>query len=255
MRTNLLLLAGRGKRFAEAGYELPKPLIDVDGLPMVVRAAYSLPKADKLIFVVSGDYVENNEIDKVLKTHFPKSEIIVQTSELKGQADSVLQAEKFIEPDSILTVASCDAGPIYDKEKFESELLSTENDALVWSFKHYPPMQTQPTSYGWIVADENSFVRKIQYKIPISEKPLEDPAVVGWFTYKKAKVCFDAIKEMIEKNIKSSSEFSLDECTNILVQNKTRVKTFEIETFLSWGTPTELRTYQYWQGYFNKKKS
>jgi NDP-sugar pyrophosphorylase family protein len=64
MRTNLLLLAGRGKRFADAGYKLPKPLIEVDGLPLVVSAARSLPPADKLIFVVSGDYISNHEIEQ-----------------------------------------------------------------------------------------------------------------------------------------------------------------------------------------------
>lgn len=253
MRTNLLLLAGRGKRFADAGYDLPKPLIKVDGLPMVVRAASSLPPADKLIFVVSGDYVKNHEIDKMLRTHFPEAEIVIQDSELRGQADSALQAEKYIDPDSILTVASCDAGLVYEKSKLESEMTAGDSDVLIWSFRHYPPMQTQPTSYGWIDTDENGFVNKIQYKLPISENPLNDHAVVGWFTYKKASKCFENIREMIAGNLKTGPEFSLDECTNVMIKNNLKVKVFEIETFLSWGTPIELKTYLYWQEYFDKK--
>lgn len=253
MRTNLLLLAGRGKRFADAGYTLPKPLIEVDGLPMVVRAAGSLPKADKLIFVVSGDYVSNHEIDKMLKTHFPEAEVVIQTSELQGQAHSALQAEKFIDPDSILTIASCDAGLVYNMDKLEKEMASNDSAVLIWSFRHYPPMQTQPTAYGWIVTDENNFAQKVQYKVPLSDNPMEDHAVVAWFTYKKARTCFENVKEMIEKNLKSGVEFTLDECTNVLIKNNVRVKVFEIDTFLSWGTPIELKTYQYWQSYFEKK--
>lgn len=255
MRTNLLLLAGRGKRFSDAGYTVPKPLIEVDGEPMVVSAARSLPKADKLVFVVSGDYVQNHDIDKMLKTYFPEAHIVIQTEPLQGQAHSALQAENIIDPESILTIASCDCGLVYDMAKFESELAATDSDALNWSFRNYPPMQTQPTAYGWIATDEQGFVQKVQYKVPLSETPLNDHAVVGWFTYKKAKTCFDNVKDMITNNLKSGVEFSLDECTNVLLKNGYKVKVFEIETFLSWGTPIELKTYQYWQSYFTKKNA
>ena len=34
------------------GYNIPKPLIDINGTPLVVKAAKCLPKADKLIFYV-----------------------------------------------------------------------------------------------------------------------------------------------------------------------------------------------------------
>jgi len=249
-----MLLAGRGKRFADAGYSIPKPLIPVNGLPMVISAVHSMPKADKLIFVVSGDYVNNHDITNLLLSYFPEAQIIVQTSPLQGQAHSALEAVDAIDPESVLTIASCDAGPTYDMNKFESDLLSEDQDALIWSFRHYPPMQTQPSAYGWIDADEQGLVKKVQYKVPLSDHPLEDHAVVGWFSYRKAKTCFDNVKEMIEKNLKSGVEFSLDECTNVLVKNNHKVKVFEIDTFLSWGTPIELKTYEYWQRYFETKK-
>lgn len=250
MRTNLVLLAGRGKRFSDAGYTLPKPLILVNGEPMVLQATRSLPPADKLVFVVSGDYVQDHDIGAMLRSHFPEAEIVIQKSELQGQAHSALQAEHIIDPESILTIASCDAGLVYDKEKFERELANPDSDVLTWSFRHYPPMQNQPTAYGWIDTDEKGFIKKVQYKVPLSDNPLEDHAIVAWFTYKKAKTCFDNIKEMIEKNLKSGHEFSLDELTNVLISKNIKVKIFEIDTFLSWGTPVELQTYEYWQKYF-----
>ena len=46
-RVNLIPMAGVGQRFIDFGYTTPKPLIDINGLPMVVRAAKSLPPADQ----------------------------------------------------------------------------------------------------------------------------------------------------------------------------------------------------------------
>ncbi len=250
MRTTVMLLAGRGKRFSDAGYTIPKPLIEVDGSPMVVSATKDLPKSDKLIFVVSGDYVQNHDIGNTLKKYFPNSEIVVQTVPLQGQAHSALQAKGSVDPESVLTVGACDAGMVFDNQKYEALLADPKVDAIIWAFRNYPPMETRPEAYGWIDTDENGFVKKVQYKVPLSDKPLNDCAVFGSFTYKKAKYCFENAEEMIAKNLKSGAEFSLDECTNVLVKNGLKVKVFEVGVFKCWGTPDELRTYLYWQNYF-----
>ena len=253
MRTNLLLLAGRGKRFSDAGHKTPKPLIEVDGKPMVIASARHLPPAEKLIFVVSGNLANNTDLYKLLKTEFPSCEIITQKSPLLGQAHSALEAKSAIDPESELTIASCDAGPIYSVNEWEKAFHDPKTDSLVWSFRHYPPQDTYPSAYSWIDVDENNFVKKVQYKTPISDRPFFDHAVVGWFSYKKAKNCFGNITKMLEKNIKTGLEFSLDECTNVLIQNNLKVKIFEIAVFKSWGTPNELKTYKYWQKYFLNK--
>ena len=42
-RVNILLpVAGRAQRFLNEGYTLPKPLIDVAGVPMIQRALKSI---------------------------------------------------------------------------------------------------------------------------------------------------------------------------------------------------------------------
>ncbi len=253
MRTNLMLLAGNGQRFADANYDKPKPLIEVDGIPMFVASAQSLPPADKIVFVVSKKHIDQYKISEIIYQYFPQAEIIIQTDALQGQAHSALVAEKTIDPESILTIASCDARPIYDVEKFEQEIKNPLIDALVWSFSNYPAMATQPKSYGWIINDSVGNISSIKYKTPISENPIKDNAVVGWFSFKKADICFSSIKEIITRGIKTGTEYSLDECINILVENKIKVKVFEIQRFISWGTPNELRTYEYWKKYFSKK--
>ncbi|TSC91512.1 MAG: hypothetical protein CEN90_310 [Parcubacteria group bacterium Licking1014_17] len=250
-KTNLVLVAGLGKRFSDAGYHVLKPLISVDGVPMIVAATRCLPRADDLVFIVSEKQVNEFSLDKVLKRYYPKSKIAIQKGELKGQAHSCLAAKKLIDPESILTVGTCDSGVIYDKFKFDSTI--KRSDVLVWSFNHYPPMEISPTSYGWIKIKSGRVVR-VFYKTPISNSPLEDHAVVGHFTFRRAKLCFDNIEQMIRENIKSGPEFSLDECMNVAIGNNLKVNIFNVDKFLCWGTPFELKTYEYWSNYFKLNK-
>ena len=60
MIVNLIPMAGEGQRFKNEGYTTPKPLLDTDGVPMFVRAAKSLPKADLYIFVCRRGQVDNH---------------------------------------------------------------------------------------------------------------------------------------------------------------------------------------------------
>lgn len=255
MKVNLILAAGQGKRFSEAGYKLPKPLIPVNGLPMVIAASRYLPKADKFVFVVSKSQVKDYRLDHVLKKHYREAIIVVQTGELRGQAHSCLVAKDHIHPEDVLTVATCDSGVVYDQAKFNKLMADPKNDALIWSFRNYPPMAANPTAYGWIDIGPRDYVRKVSYKMPLSPEPLRDHAVVGHFTYKKAKYCFDNIEQMIKENRKTGLEFSLDECSNVLVGNGLKVKVFEVDKFLCWGTPNELKTYEYWNRYFKLKNN
>ena len=63
-RVNLIPMAGAGQRFVDGGYDTPKPLIEVDDMPMIVKAANSLPVADHWIFICRKGHVLKYEIDK-----------------------------------------------------------------------------------------------------------------------------------------------------------------------------------------------
>src|SRR5262245_2094221 len=84
-RINLIPMAGAGKRFAEAAYGLPKPLIPVAGVPMVVRAARALPAADRWIFVCRGEHVREAAIDRELRSHFSPATVLTIDQPTEGQ--------------------------------------------------------------------------------------------------------------------------------------------------------------------------
>ena len=53
MGTNIVIpMAGRGIRFSEAGYTIPKPLIQIQGKTIIERAVESLGIHGRYIFIV-----------------------------------------------------------------------------------------------------------------------------------------------------------------------------------------------------------
>ena len=51
-------MAGEGSRFKDAGYTFPKPLIDVNGKPMIQRVVENLELIGKYIFIVQKKHNE-----------------------------------------------------------------------------------------------------------------------------------------------------------------------------------------------------
>ena len=115
-------MAGDGKRFKDAGYSTPKPLIKVDGKPMVIKALESLPKASKNILIVRKDQLNIVEFKSLLNNYF-ENVIIIEIDYLTGgQASTCLLSEKQIPKNSILNIGACDVGFKYDLNKYKETL-------------------------------------------------------------------------------------------------------------------------------------
>ena len=131
---NLIPMAGAGQRFVDGGYDTPKPLIEVDELPMIVQAANSLPVADRWIFICRKEHVLKYEIDKLLKQYFTNSDIISIDYDTSGQASTCLLARDLLYPDDQLTIGACDNAMEYSQEEFEIKL--NQSNALIWTFRN-----------------------------------------------------------------------------------------------------------------------
>ena len=51
-------MAGAGSRFSIRNYANPKPLIDVNGLPMVIQAVNCLPTTTNKIFICLQEHLD-----------------------------------------------------------------------------------------------------------------------------------------------------------------------------------------------------
>jgi dTDP-glucose pyrophosphorylase len=254
MRINLIPMAGEGQRFKNAGYTTPKPLINVNGLPMVVAAAKSLPPADKYIFVCRKQHLENSTIEKILREYFDNIEIVSTDQLTEGQAISCMLARDLIPDDAVLTIGASDNDMTYDGEYVENLFNDENTDGWIWTFRNNPAVLQNPAMYGWVVSDDHLHsARQVSCKIPISNTPLNDHAVIGAFTFKRAKIFFDAVEAMVKANERINNEFYVDIAADYSIRMGFNIKVCEVRSYICWGTPSDYEAYQYWLSYFKIK--
>lgn len=247
----LIPMAGEGSRFKAEGYTTPKPLIPVLGKPMVVQAAESLPVADDYIFICRAFHISEYGIDQHLKAHYPEAKIITVDALTEGQASTCLLAKDLINNDQALAIGASDNGMQYDMAAFEAA--TKDADCLVFTFRNNVTVVPKPQQYGWVAVDQTGKATKVSVKVPISDNPIRDHAVVGAFWFRKGSLFVEAAEKMIARNRRVNNEFYVDECINELIEAGYNVRAFEVDKYVCWGTPNDLRTFEYWEHFFRSE--
>lgn len=244
-------MAGMGQRFADQGYSVTKPLIPVSGQPMVVQAVAELPAARRHSFVLRADMPGHAEIGRTLAATYAGAVITTVPGVTEGQACSALLGlDALGQAESPLTFGACDYGALFDQAAFATLLDDPAVDVIVWGVRGHPNAVRQPHMFGWIDAEQGR-IHRISVKTPLAA-PHTDPIVLGTFTFKRAEDCRAAVARLFERNGRINGEFYLDSCINDALELGLRCHLFEVDHYLSWGTPNDLRTFEYWQSCFHK---
>ncbi len=243
--TNVVLMAGKGQRFADAGYKQSKPLIPVSGKPMIIRAVESMPKAEKWVFVVRRGHLDEKAVIETLKS-VGKNVMVLADPNPTGQLNSCLAAKEFYNNDKPLFVGACDFGMVYDAAKFEKLMESKEADMVVFSFSKQPNLSRNPAAWGWLRQDEQMLVHGVSVKIPISGNPFNDFAITGSFAFKSGKGFLALAEELIKRDIKIKGEYYIDSMIGLAVELGQKVLSFPVK-YIGWGVPTDYEEYVWWE--------
>ena len=123
-------------------------------------------------------------------------------------------------------------------------------DIIVWGARGHANAVRNPQMYGWIDA-ENGIINRISVKAPLSA-PATDPIVLGTFTFRRAEDFRKVVDHLIARDGRINGEFYIDSCINDAIELGLHCHLFEVDNFISWGTPNDLRTFEYWQSCFHK---
>lgn len=254
---NLIPMAGLGERFSREGYETTKPLIPVSGKPMVLQAAGDLPTAHHNRFVLRRDMPDVDTTLETLRAAFPIVSTVILDRATDGQARTALlgwQSDpKLADLPGPLTVGACDNGALYRAEAFEELLADQSVDVIVWVARGYPNAARHPKMYGWVKCD-GDVVTGVSIKAPLSD-PATDPIITGTFTFRRGSDFECAVERLIAREGAVNGEYYLDSCIEDALALELSVRAFEIDSYLCWGTPNDLRTFEYWQSCFHKWSS
>tara|TARA_R100000988_G_scaffold16154_1_gene7975 strand:+ start:6920 stop:8503 length:1584 start_codon:yes stop_codon:yes gene_type:complete len=255
--TLILPMAGKGSRFVEEGYKDPKPLLDIDGLPMVIQAVNSLPQSQNKIFICLDDHLKSTHLRKQLSASFPGCKIKSLDTTTDGYACTCeVGINDFnVDIEKPLMVSPCDCGVFYDKEKYLRLVNDKTIDIVVWSFRDNQTSKLSPNSYTWLDVDENDFIKYVSCKKFIYDDPLRTHAVIGTIFFRKGRYFLEGLAANYEQNIRTNGEFCVDSILNQSIKQGLNAKVFEVDNYICWGAPNDYKTYNYWLDHFKQKNN
>ena len=189
-------MAGRGSRFANAGYTLPKPLIEIHGHPMIEYVVKNIRPDYECcyIFICLQEHLDTYNLSERLESIAPGCIIVPVNQVTEGAACTVLLAEKYIDNNDPMMIANSDQYVDIDINNYLDAM--GDYDGLIMT------MTADDPKWSFIQYDKAGFVTLLREKEVIS-----DEATVGIYNYKKGADFVKYAKQMIKKNIRVNNEF------------------------------------------------
>ena len=209
--TIVVPMAGRGRRFADAGFKDPKPLIPVRGVPMIKLVIDNLTprRPHRFVFICQREHVQAYGLEPKLAAWAPGSAIVQLDGVTEGAACSVLAAEAFLD-DSPLMIANSDQ---YLDVVIDDYLDGMEGlDGLIMTMTATDP------KWSFVAVDPQGLATEVAEKVPIS-----DEATVGVYNFARGREFAAAAREMIAKDLRVNGEFYVAPVYNMLIEKGARI--------------------------------
>jgi HAD superfamily hydrolase (TIGR01509 family) len=227
----LIPMAGSGSRFFNAGYKDPKPLINVDGKPMIQKVVENIGIPGNYIFIVQAEHYEKYDLQNALTKLVPGCKIIQVDGVTDGAARTALLAKQYIDNQRPLIIANSDQLLDWDSSEFISQLLEIGSDGNMALFL----ANEDKWSYAKI---KNNRVVEVAEKVVISNN-----ASTGIYGWAKGSDYVKYAEQMIEKNIRVNNEFYICPVYNEAIQDNKRVLPMFVDAMYGLGTPEDLEKF------------
>jgi len=230
----LIPMAGEGSRFAKEGYTFPKPLIDVNGKPMIQAVVENLDFDCEYIFLVRKSHLKKYDGLKETLSRITNNRLqIVEVDGLtEGAACTALLAKEYINNDEDLLIANSDQIIEYQPLNFNAMRNLTDVDAIVWTFNDVHP------KWSFVKTNARGFCTEVAEK-----KPISDIATCGIYWYRKGSDFVKSAEQMIQKDIRVKNEFYIAPVYNELIGNGKTLIPFFVHKMHGVGTPEDLNNY------------
>lgn len=230
----LIPMAGAGSRFLDAGYAFPKPLIDIDGMPMIQAVVKSLGINATYTYIVQQEHFEKYNLEYLLNAITPNCNIIQISEITEGAAITCLLAKDYINNDNPLIIANSDQIIKWNSKNFLYDLYSKNADGAIAIFKSSHP------KWSYAKTNNDGLVLEVAEK-----KPISDNATVGIYYWKHGSDFVKYANQMIDKNIRTNNEFYVCPIFNQAIQDEKKIYALPVEEMWGVGTPEDLNYYLY----------
>jgi HAD superfamily hydrolase (TIGR01509 family) len=233
----LIPMAGAGSRFAQAGYTFPKPLIDVNGKPMIQVVVENINIEGHYIFMVRKEHYDKYDLKHMLEIVAPGCSIVIVDHLTEGAACTTLIAKDLINNDEQLLIANSDQYIEWDSSHFMYSMQNDHIDGGVLTFENTHP------KWSYAKINDEGYITEIREKSVISTM-----ATVGIYHWRRGCDYVKYAEQMIQKDIRVNGEYFVAPIYNEAIQDGRKFKIYNVNSMSGLGTPEDLNIF------LNKKK-
>ena len=212
-------MAGRGSRFAQAGFELPKPLIPVLGKPMIQVVIHNLRpnQPHRFIFICLQEHIEKYRVDEKLREWAPGCEVVPVSEVTEGAACTVLLSKEHINNDDPMMIANSDQWVDIDINEYLKVQDEQNADGLIMTMKADDP------KWSFLKFDPNGEITEVIEKVVVS-----DEATVGIYNFRHGRDFVSAAEKMIALNLRVNNEFYVAPAYNQMIEAGKKIAYYNI---------------------------
>jgi NDP-sugar pyrophosphorylase family protein len=210
-------MAGRGARFANAGFTIPKPLIPVGGRPMIhwVIENISPQRKHHFVFLLLAEHLQRHpEVPAELKRLCPGCEIVPVPGVTEGAACTVLLARGAISLEEPLMIANSDQIVDLDINEYLAVADHAGVDGLIMTFWSDHP------KWSYCRLRPDGTISEV-----VEKKVVSNEATVGIYNFRKGSDFVRAAESMIARNLRVNGEFYVAPAYNQLIEQGSRILT------------------------------
>jgi len=240
MTTLIIPIGGTGSRFSEAGYTKPKPLIEIQGEPMIIKALRSIDLPVSRTLLAVRRFEGYKDLIQAVNNYDPAIEIYEFDTVTSGPAITVRDAiYRYGVPDSTpIFTANCDQIMRWNGTKFYEfclgSVISARPRGVVVTF------EGGDTRHSFVSLDSKGIPVEFREK-----KKISNIALSGIHYWESAELYNGCVDDMIlAKDTAPNGEFYIAPAYNYIL-DKSGIYIYHIpkSTFCPVGTPDELDAY------------
>jgi dTDP-glucose pyrophosphorylase len=235
-------VAGGNAFFTDhAEYQFPKPLVEINGKPMIQWVYENLQDIDvpliKFIFILRDDDCTRFHLDQTIAILSDEKASVVKLKEnTQGAVCSCLMAIDKLDKDQPLLISNGDQIIEKDLSKAVTYFIKNNFDGGVVTFESVHP------KYSYARMEGEQLVETAE-KRPISKK-----AIAGIYYFKKAGDFINGGFEVIKKNTNTNGLYFISSVINELVLNNKKVGAFDIpnDHYHSFYSPQKIKEFEHY---------
>lgn len=231
-------MAGRGSRFADAGFERPKPLIEIHNQPMIRYVIENLRpnRPYRFIFLCLKDHIKKYDLVTLLKGWEPSCEVVVVDSVTDGAASTVLLAKDLIDTNDGLMIANSDQWVDVDINDYLDQMEDKQLDGLIMT------MYADDPKWSYVRLDSDKKITEV-----IEKKVVSNEATVGIYNFARGSEFVRAAESMIKDELRVNGEFYVAPAYNELIKLNLEIGYFNVghenNGMYGLGIPTDLELF------------